>query len=197
MRNLSSTAGHRVRMPGFVAAGGTGGVVAPLADGCGHVGVAIGCDAAWSGMAVPFDGTPPWSFMSALVSGRGVAPRSGWWAKSPSRAALSLRLIWKLTALACRSRASKSANHGVPRVVPSQEMSVRLGDATAEYRATGGLRAGLTRPTQSRPAAGDGPADYRGSCLPVPGSIWPRCRWLPASGAFCRKASATTSGNRP
>jgi hypothetical protein len=55
MRDLSSTASHRVRMPGFMAAGGTGGVAEPLAEGCGGAGVAIGCDAAWSGMAIPFD----------------------------------------------------------------------------------------------------------------------------------------------
>ena len=54
MRDLSSTASHRVRMPGFMAAGGTGGVAEPLAEGCGGAGVAIGCDAAWSGMAIPF-----------------------------------------------------------------------------------------------------------------------------------------------
>jgi len=29
------------------------------------------------------------------------------------------------------------------------------------------------------------------------GRCWPRCGWLPAPGAVCRKASATTSGNRP
>jgi len=48
MRNLSSAAGRRVRMGAFVAAGG---VAVPLADGCGRVGVALGFDAACSGMA--------------------------------------------------------------------------------------------------------------------------------------------------
>jgi hypothetical protein len=38
-------------MRSFVAAGGTGGVAAPLADGCGRVGVTLGFDAAWSDMA--------------------------------------------------------------------------------------------------------------------------------------------------
>jgi hypothetical protein len=53
MRNLSSRVG--LPMWAFVAAGGTGGVAVPLADGRMRVGGALGCDAG-SGMAFPFEG---------------------------------------------------------------------------------------------------------------------------------------------
>jgi hypothetical protein len=128
----------------------------------------------------------------------GVAPRSGWWATSPSRAALSLRLIWKLMALACRSGASVQICQlwcAARRQFAGDESTSRRRDCGISRHWRAPRRA---YPSDAIPSGrGDCPSDYRGSCLPVPGRIWPRCRWLPGSRAVCRKASATTSGNRP
>jgi hypothetical protein len=68
MRNLSSMTGRRMRMRAFAEAGGVGGVAVPLADGRGWVGVALGFDAACSGMEIPLS---KWS--GRCVLGRTLA----------------------------------------------------------------------------------------------------------------------------
>lgn len=47
--------GRRMRMRAFAEPGGAGGVAVPLADGRGWVGVALGFDAAGSGMEIPLE----------------------------------------------------------------------------------------------------------------------------------------------
>jgi len=70
MRNLSSTAGRWVRMRTLVA----GGVAVPLADGCGRVGIALGFDAACSGIGLLSKGKRGCVLQTALWGGASRRP---------------------------------------------------------------------------------------------------------------------------